>query len=100
MSINIRKGVPGIREIREIAPIDNASPKIRSERDSIRGLGRLMTSPKFESQLKMIHRSKVLCCPVKDCFRDSNHKANRQLNTIVLDFDLLEKVHMIEIETD
>ena len=51
ISITILNGVPGTREIREMAPIDNASPKIRSDSDSIRGLGRLKVSSKFESEL-------------------------------------------------
>jgi hypothetical protein len=51
MSINILNGVAGTREIREIAPIDRVSPKMRSESDSIRGLGRFMISSKGEPQL-------------------------------------------------
>ena len=31
----------GILEIREIVPIDNARPNIRSDKDSILGFGRL-----------------------------------------------------------
>ena len=51
MSINILNGVTGTREIREIAPTDSASPKIRSESDSIRGLGLFAVSSKEESPL-------------------------------------------------
>jgi len=46
ISINILNGVAGTREIREMAPIDRARPKIRSESDSIRGFGLLVISPK------------------------------------------------------
>ena len=54
MSINILDGVAGTRETREIAPIDRASPKMRSESDSMRGLGHFMFSSKEGSQLVTI----------------------------------------------
>ena len=50
MSINILDGVSGTREISEIAPIDRASPKMRSESDLIRGQGRFVCSSKEGSQ--------------------------------------------------
>jgi hypothetical protein len=39
MSLLISAGLPGGLLIRDSAPIESASPKIISERDSIRGLG-------------------------------------------------------------
>jgi len=63
MSINILDGVSGTREIREIAPIDRASPKMRSESDSMRGLGRFMFSSKVGSQLVTVLSRKALLHP-------------------------------------
>ena len=65
MSINILDGVSGMREIREMAPIDRASPKMRSESDSIRGLGRFAFSFKERSQsVTMLSRKALLFyCP-------------------------------------
>jgi hypothetical protein len=39
ISLLISAGLPGGLLIRDNAPIESASPKIMSERDSIRGLG-------------------------------------------------------------
>jgi hypothetical protein len=50
-SINIPNGLVGIREISGIVLIANASPKIRSESDSIRGLVRVVTASKMKSQV-------------------------------------------------
>lgn len=50
-SINIANGFAGIREINGIVLIANASPKIRSESDSIRGLARVVAASKVESQV-------------------------------------------------
>jgi hypothetical protein len=50
-SINIANGLAGIREISGIVLIANASPKIRSESDSIRGLVRVVIESNWESQV-------------------------------------------------
>ena len=60
MSISIPNGLAGIREIRGIVLIAKARPKIRSESDSIRGLGRDVTASKEESQVVNVVASKAL----------------------------------------
>ena len=50
-STNIANGLAGIREISGIVLIANASPKIMSESDSIRGLVRVLSASKGESQI-------------------------------------------------
>jgi hypothetical protein len=50
-STNIANGLAGIREISGIVLIANASPKMMSESDSIRGLVRVVPASKVESQV-------------------------------------------------